>query len=115
MATNGASARQWLAENGSKASKEQLLKIRSAITAKLKAITEDNPDENGLLEALDVMDNFLEGQQISATSVTDVNLSTDRDSTPALDTSPLTPNIPMAEPLSAEEKRAKFQELLKKK
>ncbi|WP_281645939.1 hypothetical protein [Parendozoicomonas sp. Alg238-R29] len=106
MATNGESARQWLADNGSTASQEELLRIRTAIATKLDAMPEEHPDEAGFLEALDVMDEWMEKGKTSEPENT----------TPSsLDTSPLVPDLPPAEVLSEEEKQARFKALLKKK
>ena len=114
MATNGESARQWLAEKGSKASPEELLRIRTAIASKLDTIPEDHPDEAGLLEALDVMDDWMEKGKVTATAAEPLGTPVDDASAPTLDTSPLVPDLPPAEVLSKEEKQARFQALLEK-
>ncbi|MTI12813.1 hypothetical protein [Sansalvadorimonas verongulae] len=116
MATNGESARQWLADKGSTASPDELLRIRTAIANKLDTMPEDHPDEAGLLEALDVMDEFMEKGKDAplAAAAAPLNSPSDETSAPALDTSPLIPDLPPAEELSPAEKQARFQALLKK-
>ncbi|MCL6269444.1 hypothetical protein M3P05_05730 [Sansalvadorimonas sp. 2012CJ34-2] len=112
MATNGSSARQWLADNGKTASSEELLRIRNAIAAKLDKLPEGHPEEDGLLEALDVMDEWRETRNVSApvaSSLQDSDLPA-----PQLDTSSLTPDLPPAPKLSQEEKQTRFQKLLQK-
>ncbi len=110
MATNGASARQWLADKGQQASPQELMRIRDAIASKLDNLGEDHPDEPGLLEALDVMDAFIEGDKSPEPEA--ANLSHDSSSV-ALDTGPLVADLPPAEALSEEEKRQRFQTILK--
>ncbi len=107
MATNGASARQWLAENGSGASLEALQRIRDAIAGKLDALAEEHPDEDGLLEALDVMDDWINSRHGSTQQAEPAAASL-----PVLDTGPLIPDLPPAEQLSPEEKQARFRALL---
>ena len=110
MATNGSSARQWLAENGSSASPEQLLRIRNAIANKLDQLPEGHPDEDGLLEALDVMDEWQDSR--NQPNPASSSLNTSDAPAPVLDTSPLTPDVAPAPQLSPDEKRTRFQELL---
>ena len=109
MATNGASARSWLEQNGAQAAPEEIQRIRTAIAGKLDALSEDHPDEAGLLEALDVMDTFIEQGGVSAPVSPVVQ---EISNTPMLDTSPLVPELAPAEELSPVEKQARFRKLL---
>ncbi|WP_252179185.1 hypothetical protein [Endozoicomonas sp. 4G] len=106
MATNGESARKWLKENQSKVSLERIRQIRDNISNKLQDLDESDESYSGLLEALDVMDgHLLQGEQEStAPESKSVNL----------DLSPLIPQSePQAPQLSVQEKKLKFQQLLK--
>ena len=94
MATNGSSARQWLAEHGQSASPEELQRIRNAIATKLDRLPEEHPEEDGLLEALDVMDEWQEARNTPSIQASSP-LDSDRPAL-VLDTSPLTPDIPPA-------------------
>ncbi|MRI34732.1 hypothetical protein EOPP23_17250 [Endozoicomonas sp. OPT23] len=106
MATNGQSAKKWLEENQGKASDERVQQIRNSIAEKLTKLDDSDDSSSGLLEALDVLDNYLQGPEEteSATAEQDVKL----------DLSPLgsesNPDIPQ---LSPEEKQAQFRKLLK--
>ncbi|CAM3625656.1 hypothetical protein [Parendozoicomonas haliclonae] len=112
MATNGASARQWLAEHGQQKSADELQRIRNAIATKLEALSEDHPDEDGLLEALDVMDEWINngGQPVAPAALGSNDAPA---AEPMFDSSPLTPDLQPSEELSPAEKRARFQALLK--
>ncbi len=111
MATNGASARQWLAEKGNSTPPDELLRIRNAIAAKLDKLPEGHPDEDGLLEALDVMDEWQENKKSPNPAIP--SLQGGDGSEPALDTRPLTPDVEPAPSLSPADKQARFQQLLK--
>ena len=108
MATNGESARKWLEENREQITEERIVKIRDNLEKKINQITaSDNPDGSdelpGLLEALDVMDAWLQERAIPPETAT---------SEP--DYSPLVqePSEP-APQLTPEEKLRRFQHLLK--
>ncbi|MGY0218875.1 hypothetical protein ACWJJH_16025 [Endozoicomonadaceae bacterium StTr2] len=106
MATNGESARRWLAENGQTSTPERLAQIRQNIAKRLAALPDDEEEEaRGLLEALDVMDAYMTAATPEASAADDAV---------ALDYSPLIPtgDEETAPTLSPEEKRAKFQQLL---
>ncbi|WP_257280018.1 hypothetical protein [Endozoicomonas sp. ISHI1] len=106
MATNGESARRWLEENQDKVSLERIRQIRDNLSNKLQAVDESDGTYPGLLEALDVMDNYLLQEEGEATAP---------ESEPAsLDLSPLIPQSDHQPPqLSEQEKKLKFQQLLK--
>ncbi len=116
MATNGASARQWLAENGEHTPLPEVERIRNAIAKKLDTLSDDHPEQDGLLEALDAMDEWLVLAQDRPQSGQTTTLpSTPVENTDAqLDSSSLTPDLPPAEALSPEEKKARFQNLLQR-
>lgn len=110
MATNGESARKWLEENREQITEERIVKIRDSLEKKINQITaSDNPDVSdelpGLLEALDVMDAWLQERAIPPETAT---------ATSELDYSPLIqePSEP-APQLTREEKLRRFQHLLK--
>ena len=105
MATNGASARQWLADKGQSASPQELQRIRSAIAGKLDVLAEDHPDEDGLLEALDVIDNWIEHGKASENSVLQ---------TSSLDTSPLVPDLPRPKRCPAMKRTSAFASFYRK-
>ncbi len=106
MATNGESARQWLAEHGQTTSTERITQIRQNIEARLTRLPEEREETKGLLEALDVIDSFI----ISKNSMTE---EATPESDTALDYSPLIPQDEPEQPiLSATEKQARFQQLL---
>lgn len=110
MATNGESARQWLAENHGKASLERILQIRAAIDQKITRLESDHEDYPGLLEALDVMDHYLTSPLPGAEHG---NKAPSCET--GLDFSPLIPQTPAASPaLSPEEKERQFRALLEK-
>ncbi len=104
MATNGESAARWLQEQGAQASPERLGQIRDNLAKKLEELDAEHPEYPGLLEALDVMDNYIAGVQPST--------SANEAETPALDLSPLVADAPTAAPISADERRARFARLL---
>jgi|GEM_PF-6089706 len=108
MATNGESARKWLEENKEQASEQRIAQIRSNLVKKIDLLAESGEDMSdeyqGLLEALDVMDEWLQrGTQ----------------ETPAQPSAPDYGALLVEEPtepvplLSPEEKRQRFQSLLK--
>ena len=110
MATNGASARQWLESNKHKVSEQRVLQIRDNLQKKIEALSKadelnDPNEEQGLVEALDVMDAFIEtrfGEAPAEESTAELDYSSLVDSSgceaPVLDTS---------------EKQKRFQALLK--
>ena len=109
MATNGESARKWLEENKNQVSEQRVVQIRSSLVKKINLLAESSNDMSdeyqGLLEALDVMDNWL--QQGGTAQEKPVEL-------PDLDYRSLVeePSEP-APLLSQQEKRQRFQSLLK--
>ena len=108
MATNGASARQWLAEHGSHKSLSEIERIRAAIAGKLETLAEDHPEQEGLLEALDVMDEWISQNSNCLTVTSDCQSEYYQ-----LDASSLTPDVDPLEELTPEEKQARFQNLLR--
>ncbi|MGI9280614.1 MAG: hypothetical protein ACR2PX_13480 [Endozoicomonas sp.] len=106
MATNGESARRWLEENQDKVSLERIRQIRDNISDKLQDLDESDESYPGFLEALDVMDNHLlqEEQESPVTESESISL----------DLGPLIPQADSEPPqLTAQEKKLKFQQLLK--
>ncbi len=106
MATNGESARKWLKENGEQVTEQRIVQIRDNLVKKINLLSEtseDIPDAHqGLLEALDVMDDWLQqtAQGGSADSSTlDCGALVEEPSVP----------VPL---LSPEEKRQRFRKLL---
>ncbi|WP_422133045.1 hypothetical protein [Endozoicomonas sp. ALD040] len=106
MATNGESAKRWLEENQDKVSVERIRQIRDNISNKLQDLDESDEAYPGLLEALDVMDNHLLQQEGDTPAPESESAS--------LDLGPLVPQSDLPTPqLSAQEKKLKFQQLLK--
>ncbi|USE34470.1 hypothetical protein [Endozoicomonas sp. SCSIO W0465] len=110
MATNGESARKWLEENREQISEERILQIRSNLVKKINQMTDaDNQnvsdEHQGLLEALDVMDVWLQERTASKEATMEASV---------LDYSPLIqePSEPVPQ-LTQEEKHRRFQNLLK--
>lgn len=110
MATNGESARKWLEENREQVSEERILQIHSNLAKKINQLADsDNMDSSdeyeGLLEAMDVMDAWLQARATPAEEETEAS---------ELDYSPLVqePSGPTSQ-LSREEKVLRFQSLLK--
>lgn len=110
MATNGASARQWLESNKHKVSEQRVLQIRDNLQKKIEALSKaeeptDPNEEQGLVEALDVMDAFIE---------TRYGESPAEESSAELDYSSLVETSDCGAPvLDSPEKQRRFQELLK--
>ena len=112
MATNGESARQWLAEHGQTTSPDRLARIRQNIESRLTELPADHEDAKGLLEALDVMDHFITTNDSNGSNGSNESEVKPEPDT-VLDYSPLIPqNTPDQPVLSAEEKQARFQQLL---
>ncbi|KEQ18673.1 hypothetical protein [Endozoicomonas numazuensis] len=106
MATNGESARRWLEENQDKVSLERIRQIRDSISSKLQDLNESDETYPGLLEALDVMDNHLLQE--------DQEPPTPESEPVSLDLGPLVSHADAEAPqLTAQEKKLKFQQLLK--
>ncbi|WP_257294719.1 hypothetical protein [Endozoicomonas sp. YOMI1] len=110
MATNGESARQWLQQNREQISEERILQIRSNLVKKINQMADPedltvSDEHQGLLEALDVMDNWLQERATPQETAEEAS---------ALDYSPLIqePSEP-APQLTQEEKLRRFQNLLK--
>ena len=113
--TNGESAKKWLEENKEHITEQRIVQIRSSLEKKInqliqagKAETLELFDEyEGLLEALNVMDAWLQDYSAPSSAVND------SPETVALDYSPLvqegTEPIPQ---LSPQEKRRQFEGLL---
>ncbi|WP_257263780.1 hypothetical protein [Endozoicomonas sp. ONNA2] len=110
MATNGESARQWLEQNREQVSEERILQIRNNLVKKIDQMVDaDNmnvsDEHQGLLEALDVMDAWLQERASPRETATE---------TSALDYSPLIQEPSETAPkLTQEEKQRRFQNLLK--
>ncbi|WP_419536795.1 hypothetical protein [Endozoicomonas sp.] len=110
MATNGESARKWLEQNREQISEERILQIRSNLAKKINLMADtDNPNESdehqGLLEALDVMDAWLQERAAPQETAEEASI---------LDYGPLIqePSAPPPQ-LTQEEKLRRFQDLLK--
>ncbi len=106
MATNGESAKQWLADNSGKVSIERMQQIIASIHKKLDAMNSSHSEYNGFLEALDVMDQHLLSLQGNS-------IHTIKNQEKILDFSPLIPDKEIADAISPEEKTRRFRELLK--
>ena len=110
MATNGESARQWLESNKHKASEQRIIQIRDNLQNKIEALAKaeeptDPSEEQGLVEALDVMDAFIE---------TRYGEPQPEESNAQLDYSSLTDSTANDAPvLNDTEKQKRFQQLLK--
>ncbi len=106
MATDGASARQWLEDNKNNVPVERVEQIIRSLCRKIERLDENHPDTEGLLEALDVLEHYLPG----------LNASPSPSAHPEalLDTSPLISDESASEPLSQEEKQRRFKALLLK-
>ncbi|WP_345198758.1 hypothetical protein [Kistimonas scapharcae] len=105
MATNGESAAQWLSEHGETTPVERLQQIRDNIAAKLEDNIQDE-QHIGLLEALDVMDSYIISKEALTTDNSPIDIRPDL--------SPLCDNRAATSPgLSEEEKKKRFNELLK--
>ncbi|WP_419831409.1 hypothetical protein [Endozoicomonas atrinae] len=110
MATNGESARKWLEENREQISEERIIQIRSNLLKKINQMADaDNLNESdehqGLLEALDVMDAWLQERAAPQEVTAETSM---------LDYSPLIQEPSEAAPqLTQEEKLRRFQNLLK--
>ncbi|MDD7804017.1 MAG: hypothetical protein PUP46_00240 [Endozoicomonas sp. (ex Botrylloides leachii)] len=107
MATNGESATQWLNDNHGKVSIERIQQIIRSISQKIARLTPEHPEYDGLIAALDVMNeykaNISPDRALSEPSLTDL-----------LDASPLVPEVTEAKAMHPEEKKRRFQQLLKK-
>lgn len=106
MTTNGESARKWLMENKKQVTEQRIIQIRDNLIKKINLLTETSEDisdaHQGLLEALDVMDDWL--QQTAQGEPAEPS---------ALDCGALVeePSVPVPL-LSPEEKRQRFRKLL---
>ncbi len=125
MATNGESAKRWLEDNAATLTNERVQQIQDNILGKLETISDDDPAAQGLLDALEELDNYLNVNLtltgstetevlLSATSGLELNTDTSSQPPVMFDTSPLIPESADSEPLSAEEKQHRFQQLLQK-
>ncbi len=107
MATNGESARKWLKDNKEQASEQRIVQIRNNLVKKIDLLAESGEDMSdeyqGLLEALDVMDDWLQ-QAVPETPAESSFLDYSTLVAEATEPAPL---------LSPEEKRQRFQDLLK--
>ena len=112
MSTNGESARKWLEENRDYIKEPRILQIRDNLLKKIQQYEEqeeaDTSEEyEGLLEALDVMESWLQENAAPQPVKPPTEL-------PALETTPLGHNAFSEAPvLSEQEKQKKFQDLLK--
>ena len=108
MSTNGESARRWLDDNQERVSEERIRQIRDNLAKKIDQISDsDTPSDahQDLLDALDVMDAWLDDNSPPSDTVPDNT---------ALDYSPLIQEpTDVITPLSEEEKKQRFNDLLK--
>lgn len=112
MATNGESARQWLEQNRGKVSKERILQIHENLLKKIDALNaadeaETADEHQGLLEALDVMEAYIE-EQYGETPTPETPEPVELDHS-SLASEPST-DVPV---LDDTEKKKRFQNLLK--
>lgn len=106
MTTNGESATNWLKEQGEATSPERLQKIRNNIASQLEESSPDDQQHIGLLEALDVMDDYLINKNATVVSNSESISLTDR--LPLCDnTTSLPPPL-----LTEDEKKQRFKTLL---
>ncbi|WP_027708272.1 hypothetical protein [Zooshikella ganghwensis] len=119
MATNGLSAQQWLNANQAHLTPIKVMKIRENILKKLQTLAEDSGETAGLIEALDVIDSWL---QLAATpehqKPNQHNTSSHEPVLPTgnekWDLTPLIPEVSSKQQaLSANQKQQAFTELLK--
>lgn len=103
MTTNAKSAKQWLETTGINEPRERIEQIAHSILTKLTQLADDDPQQQGLIEALAIVEDYLENLPLITTSD-----STNWDTTP-LGESSVEP-IPQ---LTKEEKQQQFQQLLK--
>lgn len=113
MATNGESAARWLLEQGDKTSPERLQQIRDNLANKLEPLDESATEYGDLLDALDVMDNHLARMAQGIPAAPTESVENPDSEAPQLDSSPLIANDATTAFISAEERRAKFAQLLK--
>ncbi|MDP0562420.1 MAG: hypothetical protein QS721_08875 [Candidatus Endonucleobacter sp. (ex Gigantidas childressi)] len=107
MATNGKSAQQWLKENQSDISVERVQLIMSSIHKKTDTLQPDHPEYEGLVEALDTMEQYLDARNKPQLTFTEKPKN-------MLNSGQLIPNIQTQEYLNPTEKARRFSELLKK-
>ena len=107
MATNGESARQWLKDNHGKVSGERIQQIIQSIQKKVAALTDEHADYIGLVEALDVMEAYNPDQ--ADRRPTSESLDTLLDATPLISEDTHATAL-----ISPEEKKRRFQALLKR-
>ncbi|PJE80299.1 hypothetical protein CI610_00726 [invertebrate metagenome] len=105
MATDGMSARKWLAGHGHQVSFDRIQEIRDKLAKKIDVLDETDPRYEGILEALDVMDQYIIQSSAQQTIGQDC----------PLDSSSLIPELSGddSSPLDAAEKRRRFDVLLK--
>lgn len=106
MTTNGESARKWLKENRKQVTEQRIVQIRDNLVKKINLLGETSEDisdaHQGLLEALDVMDDWLQQTaqgEPAESSALDYGALVEEPSVP----------VPL---LSPEEKRQRFRKLL---
>ncbi|WP_163834823.1 hypothetical protein [Spartinivicinus ruber] len=102
MTTNAKSAKQWLETQGINEPRERIEQIAQNILNKLAELDDEHPQQQGLLDALAVVEDYL------ASLPPLPQPSSNWDTTPLGD--PPTDTIPQ---LSQEEKKQQFQQLLK--
>ena len=111
MATNGESAKKWLADNQQKISEPRVKQIRDSLEKKVNDLSNTDQDDlddeyQGVLEALEVMDAFIRENYHPIPVPEENNID--------LDSSSLTSDAPANAPvLNHQEKQARFQALLK--
>lgn len=107
MATNGKSARKWLAEQGDQVSATRVQQIKASLQSKIEGMEQaktDGSDEyQGLVEALDVVDMWLMEHE---------NPLSSSDAAVQLDTGLLGEPLETVPVLSPQEKQQAFQKLL---
>ncbi|MGB1270842.1 MAG: hypothetical protein ACPG5T_02080 [Endozoicomonas sp.] len=113
MATNGDSARKWLEENKHQVTETRVLQIRNNLEKKINELPESDVDglseeHQGLLEALDVLEAFLQEQSSARTATNEVTGITGIDASPLISE----PSEPVPQ-LDDTEKKHRFQQLLK--
>ncbi|MCK5894559.1 MAG: hypothetical protein KAG53_09195 [Endozoicomonadaceae bacterium] len=105
MATNGESATNWLKEHGETTAPERLRKIRNSIASQLEENSPDDQQHIELLEALDVMDDYLINNNAAVVN--------NRESASLTDLLPLCDNTTAPSPrLTEDEKKQRFKTLL---
>ncbi|MDE1462931.1 hypothetical protein [Spartinivicinus poritis] len=102
MTTSAASAKQWLETQGINEPRERIEQIAQNMLSKLAKMDDENPQQQGLIEALAVVEDYL--ASLPVTPQPTINW----------DTSPLgDPSADAIPQLTQEEKQQQFKQLLK--